>query len=61
MSLKAFHVFFIFVSFLLAAGCAAWAFQNGGSTAFGVGSAAVALGLVIYGVMFIRKARRIIT
>ena len=29
MSLKAFHIFFIIVSILLAAGCAAWGFVNG--------------------------------
>ena len=29
MSLKAFHIFFIFLAILLAAGCAAWGFANG--------------------------------
>jgi len=61
MSLKAFHLFFIAVSFLLAVGCAAWTFLTGASIAFGVGSAVVAVALVVYGVMFVRKSRRIIT
>lgn len=61
MSLKSFHVFFIVLSVLLACGCAVWAFANGASQVFAIGSAVVALALVIYGVLFIRKARKIIT
>ena len=61
MSLKAFHVFFIVLSILLAAGCAAWAFVNGASMIFGIGSAAVAIALVVYAFLFVRKARKIIT
>jgi len=61
MSLKAFHLFFIFVSFLLAVGCAIWAFMSGASITFGIGSAIAALALVSYGIVFVRKARRIIT
>ena len=61
MSLKAFHLFFIALSILLSAGCAAWAFLNGVERAFGVSCAVVAVALVIYGFAFVRKARRIIT
>jgi hypothetical protein len=61
MSLKAFHVFFIVLSILLAAGCAVWSFANGVSVAFGGGCAAVAAALMIYGMFFIKKAKRIIT
>ena len=59
MSLKLFHIFFITLSTLLAIGCAVWAFA-GGSTGFGAGCAALAVAMPIYGVVFWRKARRII-
>jgi hypothetical protein len=61
MSLKSFHVFFIALSILLTAGCAAWAFANGVTGGFGPGCAVVAVALVIYGIFFLKKARRIIT
>lgn len=61
MSLKGFHIFFIVLATLLAAGCAAWAFLNQTMTAFGIGCAVVAAALAIYGVYFVRKAKRIIT
>jgi len=60
MSLKGFHLFFIFLSILLAAGCAVWAFVNEVALPFGLGSSAVALALVIYGIYFIRKSRSLI-
>ena len=60
MSLKAFHIIFIFLTILLAAGCAAWSFIHEVEPAFGVSSAGVAVGLVIYGVWFLRKTRKII-
>ena len=44
MSLRAFHILFIVLSALLAAGCAWWAFANGAALAFGFISAAVASG-----------------
>lgn len=59
MSLKAFHIFFIMLATLLAAGCAWWAFANS-ITVFGAASAASAVALLIYGIYFIRKSRRII-
>ena len=61
MSLKAFHILFILLSILLSAGCAVWSFANGVSTVFGVSCVVVAVALIVYGVFFIRKARRIIT
>jgi hypothetical protein len=61
MSLKAFHIFFITLSILLSTGCAVWAFANGVETGFSVSCAVVAVALVIYGVFFVRKAKRIIT
>jgi hypothetical protein len=60
MSLKAFHIFFIVLAALLAAGCAAWGFANGLPPAFGTTCAAIAVGLVIYGIYFIRKSRKLI-
>jgi hypothetical protein len=61
MSLKAFHVFFIAMSILLAAGCAVWAFANGVEAGFGIASAVVAVALVIYGGFFLKKSKGIIT
>jgi len=60
MSLKSFHVFFIAVSILLTAGCAAWAFANGVAGGFGPGCVVAAVALMIYGVAFLKKAKRII-
>ena len=59
MSLKLFHVFFITLSTLLAIGCAVWAFE-GANTGFGAVCVALAVAMPIYGVMFWKKARRII-
>ena len=60
MSLKAFHIVFIFLSVLLAAGCAWWAFANGAGFGFGIGCSLVALSLIVYGAYFLRKARKLI-
>lgn len=60
MSLRAFHILFIILSALLAAGCAWWAFSNEAAPAFGIISAAVAVGLVIYGIFFLKKTRNLI-
>jgi len=63
MSLKAFHVFFVIVSTLLAVFCGAWGVmtsQRTGSSgyfAFGIGSFVVAAALVVYGVWFLRKLK----
>jgi hypothetical protein len=61
MSLKAFHIFFITLSVLLALGCAIWTFVSGAEPAFGIAALLIAAGLVVYGVAFRRKARTIIT
>lgn len=61
MSLKVFHVLFIIFAILLAAGCAAWSFFYETAIPFGIASAGVAVALVIYGVWFIRKSKKIIT
>jgi hypothetical protein len=60
MSLKAFHIVFIMLATLLAAGCAWWAFANDAGFAFGVVSAVVAVALAIYGVYFVKKSRKLI-
>jgi hypothetical protein len=60
MSLKAFHILFIALATVLAAGCAWWAFANGSSQIFGIASAVTAVGLFIYGVFFVKKSRRLI-
>ncbi len=60
MSLKAFHIFFIIVSILLAAGCAAWGFVNGLAPAFGFTCAGLAGVLLIYGIYFLKKSRKLI-
>ena len=59
MSLKAFHILFIALATLLAAGCAWWAFSNS-ITTFGAASAVTAVALFIYGIYFVKKSRKII-
>ncbi len=61
MSLKTFHILFISISVLLCAGCALWAFAYGVEPVFGVASILVGLALAIYGVLFLRKSKGIIT
>ncbi|MDB6148652.1 MAG: hypothetical protein JWQ44_100 [Chthoniobacter sp.] len=60
MSLKGFHIVFIFLSILLAAGCAVWSFVNDVARPFGIASAVVAVGLLVYGIYFVRKTRKLI-
>jgi hypothetical protein len=60
MSLKVFHLVFIILATLLAAGCAVWSFANQTAYGFGIGSVVVALALIVYGCWFVKKARRII-
>ncbi len=65
MSLKAFHIVFIGISSLLALGCAAWEFNNFIVTndnmhlLLGVLALASAVGLVVYGVRFMRKLKHV--
>jgi hypothetical protein len=66
MSLKSFHIIFITIAVLLAAGCAYGAFSiyrdSGGVTSLvcAIGSALSAVLLVVYGVWFLRKTRKLI-
>ena len=60
MSLKAFHIFFIFLAILLAAGCAAWGFANGLAPVFGFTCSGLAGVLLIYGIYFLKKSRKLI-
>ncbi|MCH7812905.1 MAG: hypothetical protein IID40_02675 [Planctomycetes bacterium] len=63
MSLKAFHVFFVALSVLLAAGFGGWAlneYRNEGGVAnliLGVTSLLGGIGLIVYGRWFLRKLR----
>ncbi len=65
MSLKAFHLLFISAATALALGCAIWGLKNYFSDsgrpadlAFGLGSVAVAVGLVVYERYFLKKLKR---
>ncbi len=60
MSLKSFHILFIIFATLLAAGCAAWSLVNQAAPGFGIVSAAAAVALVVYGIWFLKKSRKII-
>ena len=60
MSLRAFHILFIALAILLAAGCAAWGFANGLAPAFGIVCAILSLALSAYGVYFFKKSRKLI-
>ena len=66
MSLKSFHLFFIVVSILAAFGFSYWAYDNYHATkdstllAVAAISGLAGIGLVIYGIFFIRKAKQII-
>lgn len=66
MSLKAFHIVFIVASVLLAAGFATWSIMNyfspGGRLVdllVGIGSAIVALALLVYERYFLKKTKDI--
>ncbi len=60
MSLKAFHIFFIVLAILLAAGCAAWGFANEMALGFSGTCVGLAVALLIYGVYFLKKSRKLI-
>ena len=60
MSLKAFHIFFIVLAILLSAGCAVWGFANGLVPAFGFSFAGLSVALMIYGINFLKKSRKLI-
>jgi hypothetical protein len=58
MSLKAFHLIFVTLLTALSFGCAAWAFAVG-KPIFGGASIAVGILVIIYGVYFLKKLKRI--
>jgi len=60
MSLRAFHILFIALTSLLAAGCAAWGFVNGLAPIFGIICVVICVALLAYGVYFFRKSRKLI-
>jgi len=60
MSLKGFHIFFIIIAILLAAGCAAWGFVNELAPAFGIICSGIAAALLLYGIFFLKKSRKLI-
>ena len=59
MSLKQFHIVFIVMALLLTAGFSGWAFTriqaDTGVMMMGGTSAAMTLGLIVYGLWFFRK------
>jgi hypothetical protein len=65
MSLKAFHLFFVTVCVLLMLVVAGWCFGNyrmdgsGRDLAFGVLSLVAAIGMLVYGRLFLRKSKSI--
>jgi len=67
MSLKAIHLVFISASTLLAMGFSGWSLSNffapeGGvklDLALGLGSALSAVGLMVYGVYFLKKLKNV--
>jgi len=65
MSLKAFHIFFIFVTILMALFVGVWAVDDFGRSAsranlvIGVGSFIVSGVLACYGVWFLRKLKNV--
>ena len=66
MSLKAFHIFFIFMSIVITLGFAAWVWfgasedQKASLSFMGSISGLIGIGLIGYGAHFIRKSRDII-
>jgi len=58
MSLKAFHLIFVTLLTSLSLGCAAWAFNNG-RPGWGVAAIATAVLVVIYGIYFLKKLKKI--
>ena len=65
MSLRGFHILFIVISVLLFAGTALWALvltseESLSVTLIGIGSVVCAIALAVYGVFFLRKARKLI-
>ena len=58
MSLKAFHLIFVTLLTTLSFGCAAWAFIAG-RPFFGLAAIAAGILVVIYGIYFLKKLKKI--
>lgn len=58
MSLKAFHLIFVTLLTSLSLGCAAWAF-SAGEPLFGILGVSAAILVVVYGVYFLKKLKKI--
>jgi hypothetical protein len=58
MSLKAFHLIFVTLLTTLSFGCAAWAFAVG-NVLFGAAAVATGIMVIIYGVYFLKKLKKI--
>ncbi len=58
MSLKAFHLIFVTLLTALSFGFAAWAF-NSGHPGFGAGGVAAGMLVIIYGIYFLKKLKKI--
>ena len=58
MSLKAFHLIFVTLLTTLSFGCAAWAFAAG-DLFFGVGGIAAGFLVIVYGIYFLKKLKKI--
>jgi len=58
MSLKAFHILFVTISCLLAFGFGVWSLQTGGK-ATSVLAFAAGIGLIIYGIKFYQKIKKL--
>lgn len=56
MSLRFFHIVFIALAAVLAAGVGVWSLEHGGMV-LGIVCLAAALALVVYGVWYARKTR----
>lgn len=65
MSLKAFHIFFIVVSALCAVGFSVWAVigytssHDSGMLIVAAGSLLAGIGLIFYGIRFLRKLKHV--
>jgi hypothetical protein len=58
MSLKAFHLIFVTLLTALSFGCAAWAFQSG-SVFWGVAGVVAGFLVIVYGIYFLKKLKKI--
>jgi hypothetical protein len=60
MSLRGFHILFIFLAILMSVGCAFWAFANHVAPVFGTSCAIAAVALIGYGCYFLKKSKKLI-